>query len=111
MRYWVIIPRSCEGHPRVTQSQNGKNDRNIHFLHFEAHLVGQIYIDTYYGLDPFSEYNYLLGLIIDDKDMWRKFSDDILSGAKLKVKVNFKLKYDFATNNGKKSVSYTSFSV
>ena len=57
MCYWDIIQRSCQYHPKVTQSQNGKNNINIHFFAFLRYF-SRADIYAYYGLDPFSEYNY-----------------------------------------------------
>ena len=109
MCYWDIIQRSCQDHPKVTQGQNGKNNINIHFFAFLSPFsTADIY--AYYGLGPFPEYNYFLWLIIDDNGKYiQKLSDGILSGAKLKVEGNFKVKYDFATSKGRKKCK-TSFS-
>ena len=102
MCFWDNMRRSCEDHPKVTQGQYGGNNINVHFFAFLMYFSpADIY--AYYGLDRFSEYNYSLWLIIDVKGKYiQKLFDDILSGAKLKVKVNFKVKYDFATNKGRK---------
>ena len=65
------------------------------------------------GLTPFQSLIIIIiiiiiwggGSIIDDNGIYiQKLSDDILSGAKFKVKVNFKIKYDSTTNIGRKSV-------
>ena len=62
------------------------------------------------GLTPFQSIIIFLGLIIDDNGKYiQKLSDDILSGAKLKVAGNFKVKYDSATNKGRDKCK-TSFS-
>ena len=61
------------------------------------------------GLTPFQNIIIFFWLIIDNKGKYiQKNSDDILSGAKLKVKVNVKVKYDFATNKRRKKCK-TSF--
>ena len=97
MCYWDIIQRSCQDHPKVTQCQNGEN--NIPFFAFIS-FFSPADKYTYYGLDPFPEYKYFF---IDDNGKYiQKLSDDILSGAKLKVEGNFKVKYDFSTNKGRK---------
>ena len=55
------------------------------------------------GLTPFQSIIIFLGLIIDDNGKYiQKISDGILSGAKLKVEGNFKVKYDFATSKSRK---------
>ena len=52
-------------------------------------------------------YNYFLGLVIDGNGKYiQKLSDDILSGEKLKVEGNFKVKYHFETNDGRKKTSF-----
>ena len=57
------------------------------------------------GLNPFQSIIIFLGLISDDKGKYiQKLSEDIFSGAKLKVDGNFKVKYDFATKKVGKSV-------
>ena len=59
------------------------------------------------GLIPFQSIHVItfLGLIIDDNGKYiQKLSDVILSGGKLKVEGNFKVKYDFATKGRSKSV-------
>ena len=62
------------------------------------------------GLTHFQSIIIFLGLFIDNKGKYfQKFSNNILAGAKLKVKVNFKVKYNFATNKGRKKCK-TSFS-
>ena len=78
MRYWDIIQRSCQDHPKVTQCQNGKNNINIHFFAFlSSFSPADIY--AYYGLDPFPEYNFFLGLNIDDNGKYiKKLLNDIL---------------------------------
>ena len=56
-------------------------------------------------LTPFQNIIIFLGLIIDDNGKYiQKFSDDILSGAKLKVEGSFKVKYDFQQIKVGKSV-------
>ena len=53
-------------------------------------------------------YNYFFRAIDGNGKYIQKRSDDILSGAKLKVEGNFKVKYDFKTNKGRKKCK-TSF--
>ena len=99
--YVNIIQRSCQDHSKVTQGQNGKNNINIIFFAFSALLVRLIYTPIM-GLTPFQSIIIFLWLIIDYNGKYiQKLSDDILSGAKLKVEGNFKVKYDFATSKGR----------
>ena len=54
------------------------------------------------GLTPFPSIINFLWLNIDDNCKYiQKLSDDILSGAKLKVEGNFKVKYNFAKSKGR----------
>ena len=54
------------------------------------------------GLTPFQGIIIFLGLIIEDIGEYiQRLSDGILSGAKLKVEGNFKVKYDFAISKGR----------
>ena len=109
MCYWDIIQRSCQDHPKATQGQNGRNNINIHFFAFLSSF-SPADIFAYHKLGRFPWYSNFLWLIIDDKGKYiQNLSDDILSWAKLKVEVNFKVKYDFATSKGRKMCK-TSFS-